>query len=158
MAGIPAKALREKTDQELQDQMLLEKKRLFDGVIKGASGEAIKPHEKREGRRLIARIRTILRERARRKELDAQIGKLQGQSKDAAPALKRVVKEVEERQAAIKSELTKSADKRKVKPQLKRVRTRDNECNTLADRSAVRLAEALRLKGSLDREDIGQAK
>ena len=58
MSVINAKSLREKTSQELQDQMMLEKKRLFDGIVKGASGESIKAHEKREGRRLIARIQS----------------------------------------------------------------------------------------------------
>ena len=68
MSLINAKTLREKTSLELHDQMMLEKKRLFDGIVKGASGEAIKAHEKREGRRLIARIQAILRERELRGE------------------------------------------------------------------------------------------
>ena len=71
MAGILAKTLREKTSGELQDQLILEKKKLFDGVVKSSSGESIKAHDKRAGKRLIARIETILSERIKRKELDA---------------------------------------------------------------------------------------
>jgi len=63
MSVINAKSLREKTSQELNVQLLLTKKNMFDGVVKSSSGESIKPHEKREGKRLIARIRAILRER-----------------------------------------------------------------------------------------------
>ncbi len=74
MAAITAKTLREKSSGELQDQLILEKKKLFDGVVKSSSGESIKAHEKREGKRLIARIQTILSERVRKRkeELDGQ--------------------------------------------------------------------------------------
>jgi len=53
---LAAKEFREKTDQELLDQLALEKKRIFDAMVRGASGEAIKPHEKRQGKRVIAQI------------------------------------------------------------------------------------------------------
>ena len=49
MSVINAKSLREKTSQELNDQLLLTKKNMFDGVVKSSSGESIKPHEKSEG-------------------------------------------------------------------------------------------------------------
>ena len=68
MAAILAKTLREKTNQELKDQLVLEKKKLFDGIVKSSSGEAIKAHDKREGKRLIARIQTLLSERANASE------------------------------------------------------------------------------------------
>src|SRR5204862_5217733 len=105
MPVITAKSLREKTSQELADQLRLEKKRLFDGVVKGASGEAIKPHEKRQGRRLIARIQAILRERELRSDLDKKIGDLTPKAKDAAPRFARVLKDVDARLAEIKAEL-----------------------------------------------------
>src|SRR5258708_17501161 len=103
MATILAKSLREKTDQELQDQLLLEKKRIFDAVVKSSSGESIKPHEKRDGRRLIARIQSILRERALRKDLDQRITQLSADAKNAAPVFVRIVKHMEARTTAIKA-------------------------------------------------------
>ncbi|HYG74829.1 MAG TPA: 50S ribosomal protein L29 [Planctomycetota bacterium] len=158
MSAIPAKALREKTSQELQDQLMLEKKRLFDAVVKGASGETIKPHEKREGKRLIARIRSILRERELRQELDKTITDLAPKAKDAAPTAAKWIKRADERNAEIKAELAKPRENRKVKPQLGRIRTRNIECVTAADRAAVRLAEAKRRRASIDREDVGQTR
>ena len=160
MAVIDAKALREKTSQELQDQLMLEKKRLFDGVVKSASGEAIKPHEKRNGRRLIARIRGILRERALRGELDKKIAKLTPLAKDASPKFARLIKDVDDRNAAIKAELAKDAGKRKHKPVLQRVRAKHVAAGeiTAADRNAVYLAEARRKRGALERDDVGQGK
>jgi ribosomal protein L29 len=163
MAAINAQTLREKTDQELKDQLILEKKRVFDGIVKGASGEAIKAHEKRGGRRLIARIQTLLSERAKRRELDAAIAQLTPKAKDAALKYQKLMQSVDERAAAIKSELAKPADARLVKPQLKRIRTR-HFCPTElgekggANRNAVRLAEAKRVRAGLDREDMGQGK
>jgi len=160
MAVINAKALREKTSQELQDQLMLEKKRLFDGIVKGASGEAIKPHEKREGRRLIARIQSILRERELRTGLDKRIAELAPKAKDAAPRFARVVKDIDARIALIKAELDKPEGKRKVKPMLKRVRSRHISTDPLApaDRAAINLAEARRRRASIDRLDVGQGK
>jgi len=159
MAVLTGKKLREKSSQELQDQLLLEKKRLFDGVVKSASGEAIKPHEKREGKRLIARIQSILRERTLRLELDKEIAVLTPLAKDAAPRFANVVKAVEERVALIKAELAKPAGKRKVKPMLKRVRVKaiDGEA-TAADRNAIYLAEARRVRAAIEHEDVGQAR
>ena len=157
MGAITAKSLREKTSQELQDQMMLEKKRLFDGVVKSSTGEAIKPHEKREGRRLIARIRAILRERELRKTLDARIATLAPQAKGAAPAAARWLKKVETRTAEIRAEMAKT-EGRRVKPMLGRIRTRDAEVCSAQDRAVVRLAEAKRLRGALERVDVGETK
>src|ERR1035438_2912695 len=103
MAAIIAQTLREKTDQELKDQLILEKKRVFDGIVKGASGEAIKAHEKRGGRKLIARIQTLLSERAKRRELDAAIAQLTPKAKDAALSYQKLVQSVDERAALIKA-------------------------------------------------------
>ncbi|MEI6232693.1 MAG: 50S ribosomal protein L29 [Planctomycetota bacterium] len=161
MAAITAKTLREKTDGELKDQLILEKKKLFDGIVKSSSGESIKAHDKREGKRLIARIETILSERAVRKALDAKIADLTPKAAKAAPAFNRLLKSVEDRAAAIKTELAKEAKSRKVKPQLRSIRTRqfaqdDLNGNGGANRSAVRLAEAKRVRHGLEREDMGQ--
>jgi len=137
---------------------MLEKKRLFDSIVKSASGESIKAHEKREGKRLVARIRSVLRERVLRAKLDKDIADLGPKSAGAAPTVAKWVKRVDERNAEIKAELAKPVAGRKVKPQLGRIRTRHIECETLADRSAVRLAEAKRRRASIDREDAGQGK
>jgi ribosomal protein L29 len=160
MALINAKSLREKTSQELQDQLMLEKKRLFDGIVKSASGESIKPHEKREGRRLIARIQSILRERELRTGLDKRIAELAPKVKDATPCFARVVREGDARIALIKTELEKPEGKRKVKPMLPRVRARHVSKETLkeADRAAIYLAEARRRRASIERLDVGQGK
>ena len=158
MATILAKTLREKTSQELGDQMALEKKRLFDGIVKGASGEAIKAHEKRQGKRLIARIQGILRERDLRAELDKKITELTPKAEKASKDLKKRVKDVETRAAEIAEALKKPAGERKVKPQLKRLRFRQDEGFTVADRAADRLAEAKRVRAGLERTDIGQTR
>lgn len=157
MAGTKAQSLREKTDQELEDQLILEKKRLFDGVVKSASGESIKPHEKRGGRRLVAKIKTILSERRKRAVLTKAAATLEGQTKDAGPVAKAHLKKVEERLGYIKAELSKPADKRKLKPFPARVKRIEGD-STLADRRAVKLAETKRLLAALDREDVGQKK
>lgn len=165
MAAITAKSLREKTSQELKDQLILEKKKLFDGIVKSSSGESIKAHEKREGRRLLARIETILSERIKRAELDAEIAKLTPKAEKAAPSYARLIKSVDERAKAIKTELAKPEGEkgRKVKPSLKRIRTRQYSQEELnekqgANRSAVRLAEAKRVRHGLEREDMGHGK
>jgi ribosomal protein L29 len=160
MPVITAKSLREKTSQELVDQLNLEKKRLFDGVVKGASGEAIKPHEKRQGRRLIARIQALLRERELRADLDKKISELTPKAKDAAPRFAKVLKDIDARLVVIKSESQKADGKRKDKPLPARIRLRhvDAEATTPADRAAVNLAEAKRRRQSLERVDVGQAK
>ena len=158
MATVLAKTLREKTSQELADQMALEKKRLFDGIVKGASGEAIKAHEKRQGKRLIARIQSILRERDLRAELDKSIADLTPKAEKASKELKKRIKEIEARNAAIAEALKKPAGERKVKPQLKRIRVRACEDFTPADRAADRLAEAKRIRAGLERADIGQTR
>lgn len=141
MAIILAKQLREKTDQELAAQMNLERQRIFQNTMKGSSGESVKPNEKRDGKRLIARIQTILRERARRKELDTQIKKLEGQTKGASPAAEKLLK-------------------KKPNPQHPRVRTRNLrlEKTGVADHAAVKLAEARRLTAALKRDDPGVTK
>ncbi len=133
-----AKELREKTDQELQDQLALEKKNMFDSIVRGASGEAIKPHEKRMGKHLIARIETILRERKLRQDLESRLTVLEGKSKDAKPEFVRMA----------------AADPR---PALPRVKIKGKDL-TAADRAAIQLGEAKRLQASLVREDPGQSK
>ncbi|HYF48146.1 MAG TPA: 50S ribosomal protein L29 [Planctomycetota bacterium] len=160
MPVITAKSLREKTSQELQDQMAMEKKRLFDGVVKGASGEAIKPHEKRQGRRLIARIQAILRERELRAKWDKQISELSPKVKDAAPRFARVLKDVDARIAEAKKELEKPQGQRRDKPLHARVRIKhvNAKVSSPADRAAVNLAEAKRRRAALERLDVGQAK
>lgn len=139
MSVIAAKSLREKTDQELLDQMALEKKRLFDSTVRGASGEAIKPHEKREGKRLIARIQTLLRERALRRGLDDRTAELARLAEDASPRAAKLAA-------------------REPRPQLGRVRRPEQAAWSAADRAALRLAEARRLRASLTREDPGQTR
>jgi ribosomal protein L29 len=157
MAESKAQSLREKTDQELQDQLLLEKKRIFDGIVKSASGEAIKANEKRDGKRLIARIQTILSERRRRAILQKELQKLEPETKDASPEAKALLKKVEGRLATIKSELAKPAGSRREKPFPARVKRLDGE-TTLADRRTVKVAEAKRRLAALERVDVGQSK
>ena len=139
MPKVQAKELREKTDQELQDQMALEKKRIFDATVRGASGEAIKPHEKREARRLIACIQTILSERRLRKELAGRIAVLEPLAQGAVP-----------RAAALAQ--------RAPRPALGRVRLRFDAPPAPPDRAAVKLAEAKRLREALKRADAGESK
>jgi ribosomal protein L29 len=141
MAIILAKQLREKTDGELTAQMNLERQRIFQNTMKGSSGESVKPNEKRDGKRLIARIQTILRERARRKELGAQIKKLEGQTKGASPAVEKLLKKTPN-------------------PQQPRVRTRNLRLKqaVVADHAGVKLAEARRLTAALKRDDPGVTK
>jgi ribosomal protein L29 len=163
MATVTAKSLREKTNGELQDQLILEKKKLFDGIVKGASGEAIKAHEKRAGRRLIARIQSILSERNRRVQLDAQIKVLTPKAAKADAQFVRLVKNVDERAAGFTSELAKPAGQRRMRPHLKRVRTKhfiaaELNGNGGANRHAVHLAEARRVRHALEREDMGAGK
>jgi ribosomal protein L29 len=140
MAKVKAKDLREKTDQELLDQLAVEKKRIFDATVRGASGEAIKPHEKRDGKRLLARIQTVLRERSLRKHLGARIGVLEPKAGSCSPVVARLAKS--------------ASDARR--PRLRRSR-RPSEL-TPADRAALRLAEARRVSQGLERNDPGETK
>ncbi|MGD0093708.1 MAG: 50S ribosomal protein L29 [Planctomycetota bacterium] len=159
MATTAAKSLREKTSQELLDQLMLEKKHLFDGIVKSSTGEAIKPHEKRAGRRLIARIRSIVRERELRRELEKRIAVLGPQAQNASPAAARRIKKVEQRAAQIAAELAKTAEQgRAPKPMLVHVRARPGEVRSVADRAALKLAEAKRLRAALERVDVGELK
>src|SRR5579862_9314142 len=138
MAVMTTTNLREKTSQELVDLIFMEKKRLFDATVKGASGESIKPHEKRQGRRLIARIQSVLSERRRRHQLDAQIKKLEPLAAQASATFARRVKDIDARAAAIKAELAKT-EGRNVKPIPPRVRLRNIACGQAspADRAAL---------------------
>jgi len=140
MAKTSAKDLREKTDQELLDQLAVEKKRLFDATVRGASGEAIKPHEKREGKRLMARIQTVLRERTKRRELKEQEALLEPKAKDCSPAVARLA--------------VKASDPRR--PRLSRSRRPRNMKS--ADRAALKLAETRRVSRGLERSDPGETK
>ena len=140
MGKVPAKDLREKTDQELLDQLTLERKKIFDATVRGSSGEAIKPHEKREGRRLIARIFTLLRERSLRKALGGEIAALEPKTAGASPAAARLLK---------------------AEPNPQRERARAERLGlepTGADRAALRLAEARRVRAGLTRTDPGESK
>lgn len=140
MANVNAKDLREKTDQELLDQLALEKKNLFDATLRGSSGEAVKPHEKKASRRLIARIETVLRERGLRKQLDEKIKTLGPKAEGATGVAAKMAA-------------------RDPRPHLGRVRVRVRASERSApNRAAVRLAEAKRLKACLDREDPGETK
>lgn len=141
MPMIIGKDLREKTDQELLDQLAMEKKKIFDATVRGASGEAIKAHEKKLGRRLVARIRTILRERGLRAELDRSIAELKPKAESAQPKARKLA----------------SSEPR---VQLPRVRLKNLrlEKTSAADRAAVRLAEARRVRKVLERVDPGQSK
>ena len=142
MATAGVNQLREKTDQELLEQMALEKKRIFDATVRGASGEAIKPHEKREGRLLIARIQTILRERALRVRWDKEIARQTPKSEGAGAAAKKLAAR-EPRPQAGPVKLPKQARKALQGP---------------ADRAALRLAEARRRRICLVREDAGETR
>ena len=158
MSGITAKSLREKTSLELRDQVLLKKKEMFQGVVKNASGEAIKPHEKRQGRRYIARMQGIVSERLRRAELDAQIAKLTPQAQGASPKIARLLRNVEERCAALLAERTKPDGQRRELPlpSFKHLKMLGGHLTTVADRAAFKLAEAKRRRCALEREDVGQ--
>ena len=159
MATRLAKGLREKTSLELLDQLMLEKKRLFDGIVKSSTGEAIKPHEKRDGRRLIARIRSIVRERELRRKLERQIAALEPLAKDASPAAVRLLRKVEQRVAEVRAELAKDPQQRQApKPLPKRVRACPGVTSSAADRAAVKLANAKRLRASVERVDVGETR
>ncbi len=135
---IPARQLREKTSQELLDQWALEKKRIFDSTVRGSSGEAIKPHEKRAGKRVIAQIQTILAERARRAALDRRIVDLEHKAEGASPAMAAMAR-------------------RQPRPHLGRIRARGTAPST-ADRAAAKWADAKRLRVCVQREDPGEQK
>jgi ribosomal protein L29 len=142
MAKTSAKDLREKTDQELLDQLAVERKRLFDATVRGASGEAIKPHEKREGKRLMARIQTVLRERALRSELKAREAELAPKADACSPKIARLA--------------AKAADPRRSRlPRSRRPHSKDLKP---ADHAALRLAETRRVSKGLERTDPGETK
>ena len=143
MPRIPARGLREKTSQELLEQIRQLRKKLFDATVRGASGEAIKPHEKRQGRRLIARIRTVLRERTQRRELAEELRRMEPQAKGASARAARLAAG-------------------EARPQLGRLRVRDffhkRAAAGPADRAAVQVAEVKRLLACVQREDAGEKK
>jgi large subunit ribosomal protein L29 len=61
---VKARELREKSSEELAENLSEAKKRLFFQMkMQRVTGEGAKPHEVRQIRRDIARIKTILRER-----------------------------------------------------------------------------------------------
>jgi len=61
---VKALELREKSSEELAENLNEAKKRLFFQVkMQRVTGEGVKPHEIRQLRREIARIKTILHER-----------------------------------------------------------------------------------------------
>jgi len=161
MATNKAQALREKTDQELLDQMALEKKRLFEGVLKGATGEAIKAHQKRQSKLLIAQIQTILRERSLRQELAKQEQAVAARAEGASAPVKRAIKTLEARIEGVRQELAKPEGQRKGKRMPARIQHRTLKkvaLSSAADRAAVKLAEVRRRKAALERTDVGQSK
>ncbi|MCZ7647374.1 MAG: 50S ribosomal protein L29 [Planctomycetota bacterium] len=159
MPIVKAVDLREKTDQELLDQFALERKRIFDATVRGASGEAIKPHEKREGRRLLARIKTVLRERGLRVALDKRIAGLQGQTAGAQTEARKLAEaDPRPRRPRAKGQrlgIETSARGAAGLPKEKRV---ELERRVAANRAALNLAEARRLRKGLERADAGQGK
>jgi large subunit ribosomal protein L29 len=61
---VKARELREKSSEELAENINEAKKRMFFQMkMQRVSGEGVKPHEIRQLRREIARLKTILRER-----------------------------------------------------------------------------------------------
>jgi len=61
---VKTRELREKSSAELAENLGEAKKRLFFQIkMQRVTGEGVKPHEIRQLRREIARIKTILRER-----------------------------------------------------------------------------------------------
>jgi len=63
---VKAGELREKTSEELRENLAEARKRLFFQMkMQRATGEGVKPHEPGRLRREIARISTVLRERQR---------------------------------------------------------------------------------------------
>lgn len=58
-----AEALREKTDQDLQQELLALLREKFNLRMQQGSGQAVKSHRFAEIRKIIAQIKTILHER-----------------------------------------------------------------------------------------------
>lgn len=137
--AVRAKDLREKTDQELLDQLRMTRQQLFDATMRGASGEAIKPHEKRQGRRLIATLQTILRERALRRRLEGEIARLQPQAQSAGAWAAKA--------AAAPPDPRRPAARRRGRGDLAK-----------ADKAALELAELRRRLAALARPDPGETK
>lgn len=61
-----ASELRNKTAAELQQQLLELRKELFNLRVQAATTQAVKPHAAGKSRREIARIKTVLNEKARK--------------------------------------------------------------------------------------------
>ena len=59
-----ASELRKKTETELQQQLLELRKELFNLRVQAATTQAVKPHAPGKSRREIARIKTVLNEKA----------------------------------------------------------------------------------------------
>lgn len=155
MAENPATELREKTTQELVDLLAMEKKRLFDAMMRGVSGEAVKPHEKRAGRRLIARILTVLRERSLRGELSARVAELEQEARGISPAVAALLP-AEPRLASEPLSLKKV--ERRLPAKHKKSRHWKLTALSKADMAAVRLAEAKRKRVGLAFADPGHDK
>ena len=60
-----AKDLREKTDQELEQELLALRREQFNLRMQHATGQAARPDQHGKVRRNIARVKTVLTERAR---------------------------------------------------------------------------------------------
>jgi large subunit ribosomal protein L29 len=79
---VKPRELREKSSEELAENLNEAKKRLFFQIkMQRVTGEGVKPHEIRQLRRDIARIKTILRER----ELGAPAGPAAKEQTGAKP-------------------------------------------------------------------------
>jgi large subunit ribosomal protein L29 len=78
---VKARELREKSSEELAENINEAKKRLFFQMkMQRVTGEGAKPHEVRQLRREIARLKTVLRERELAGAAAAQKAKTGAQS------------------------------------------------------------------------------
>ena len=74
-----ARDLREKTTEELAENLEEARKRMFFQIkMQRAAGEGVKPHEVKQLRRDVARLKTLLGERRRADEAAKAAGKLEG--------------------------------------------------------------------------------
>lgn len=92
-----AKDLREKSTEELRAQVLQVKRNLLGFYLKGASGEKVDPSEKRNARRDIARINTLLRERELVRDAEGRLKILETQAPQAGagtPSGRKVLREL----------------------------------------------------------------
>jgi ribosomal protein L29 len=152
MARVTAAQLREKTTQELMDLAALEKKRLFEASMRGVSGEVVKAHEKQAGRRLLARIHTLLNERRTRMQLDEKIRKLTPLAENASSRVRVAVGSLKIGSPAV----TPRAVSRRLRSADRKLRGRKPTDLSLADKALVGLTEVKRRREGLAFADPGQ--